>query len=226
VKGYLHGVWLIARKDLVSETRTLERVSSMLFLALTILVIFSFALDFSRRQVADLAAGVLWVTLSLSAVLSLHESFRLEREDKALWALRLAPLDESAIYVGKLLANLLLLGGPAVLILLLGAVFFNLNLAPVIGPLALVLVMNTLGFASLGTLFAALSSRTRRGEILLHVLLLPLAIPLILAAVRSTTPLLLGRGLADIALWLKLTLFMDVLFTTAGVLLFEYLTEE
>lgn len=224
--GYLRGVWLIARKDLVSETRTLERISSMLFLALTILVIFSFALDFSRRQVADLAAGVLWVTVSLSAVLSLHESFRLEREDKALWALRLAPLDESAIYVGKLFANLLLLGGPAVLTLLLGAVFFNLDLTSAAAPLALVLILNTLGFASVGTLFAALSSRTRRGEVLLHLLLLPVAIPLILAAVRSTTPLLMGRGLGDIVLWLRLTMIMDIAFTTAGVLLFEYLTEE
>ncbi len=224
--AYFHGVWLIVRKDLVSESRPLERISSMLFLALTVLVIFSFALDFSRRQVADLAAGVLWVTISLSAVLSLHESFRLEREDKALWALRLAPLDESAIYIGKLLANLLLLGGPAVLTLLLGGLFFNLNLAPAAGSLALVLLLNTLGFAALGTLFAALSSRTRRGEILLHLLLLPLSIPLILAAVRSTTPLLLGRELLAVALWLKLTVIMDIAFVTAGILLFEYLTEE
>ena len=224
--AYFHGVWLIARKDLVSESRTLERLSSMLFLALTVLVIFSFALDFSRHQMADLAAGVLWVTLFLSAVLSLHESFRLEREDKALWALRLAPLDESAIYLGKLLANLLLLGGPAVLTLLLGALFFNLDLVPAAAPLALVLLLNMLGFASLGTLFAALSSSTRRGEILLHLLLLPLSIPLILAAVRSTTPLLLGRGFSAITLWLKLTVIMDIAFVTAGILLFEYLTEE
>ncbi|MEE9218154.1 MAG: heme exporter protein CcmB [Acidobacteriota bacterium] len=223
---FLRGMWLIARKDIASETRTLQRLSSMLFLALTILVIFSFALDFSRRELADLAAGVFWVTLSLSAVLSLHDSFRIEREDQALWALLLAPIDESAIYLGKLLSNLLLLVGPGILILILSAVFFNLDLGPVALELGAVIVLNTLGFAALGTLFATLSSRTRRGEILLHLLLLPLSIPLILAAVRATTPLLLGRGLAEVGHWLQLTMIMDVAFITAGVLLFEYLTEE
>ncbi len=223
---FLRGMWLIARKDIASETRTLQRLSSMLFLALTILVIFSFALDFSRRELADLAAGVFWVTLSLSAVLSLHDSFRIEREDQALWALLLAPIDESAIYLGKLLSNLLLLVGPGILILILSAVFFNLDLGPVALELGAVIVLNTLGFAALGTLFATLSSRTRRGEILLHLLLLPLSIPLILAAVRATTPLLLGQGLAEVGNWLQLTMIMDVAFITAGVLLFEYLTEE
>lgn len=223
---YLRGVWLIARKDLASEARTLERVSSVLFLGLIILVIFNFAFDFSLRQSADLAAGVLWVTLPLAAVLSLHESFRAEREDQGLWALLLAPVDESAIYLGKLLANLLLLLAPALLTLALCALFFNLDLAPAAAPLALVVPLNALGFAALGTLFAALSSRARRGEMLLYLLLLPLSIPLILAAVRATTPLLDGRTLAEVWVWVRLTAVMDLLFVTAGVMLFEYLAEE
>jgi heme exporter protein B len=224
--NYLRGVWLVARKDLMSETRTFERLSSMLFLALTILVIFNFALDFSRWQMADLAAGVLWVTLPLAAVLALHDSFRAEREDQALWGLLLAPLDESAIYLGKLLSNLLLLLILGALTLGLSAVFFNFDLVPVAAGLGLVVLLNALGFAALGTLFATLSSRARRGEVLLHLLLLPVAIPLILAAVRSTTPLLAGRGLGEVRPWLQLTVAMDVMFITAGVLLFGYLTEE
>jgi heme exporter protein B len=224
--SFLRALWLIARKDLVSETRTFERLSSALFLALIILVVFSFAFDFGRSHSADLAAGALWVTLPLAVVLSLHESFRSEREDEALSALRLAPLDDSAIYAGKLLSNLLLLMPPAVLVLLLCGLFFNLDLTRSAAPLALVVSLNALGFAALGTLFAALSSRSRRGETLLYLLLLPLAIPLVLAAVRATTPLLEGRGLDSIAVWLRLTLAMDLLFVTAGTLLFEYLAED
>lgn len=224
--SYLRAVWAIARKDLTSETRTLERLSSTLFLGLIVLVIFSFAFDFGRYGNADLAAGALWVTLPLAAVLALHESFRVEREEEGLWALLLAPVDESAIYLGKLLSNLLLLLPPAALTVVLCALFFSLDLGAAAAPLGLVVLLNALGFAALGTLFAALSSRTRRGETLLYLLLLPLSIPLILAAVRATAPLLEGRGLGAVWVWVRLTLTMDLLFVTAGVLLFEHLAEE
>jgi heme exporter protein B len=197
----------------------------MLFLSLTILVIFNFAFDFSRWRMEDLAAGALWVTLPLAAVLALHDSFRAEREEQALWALRLAPIDESAIYAGKLLSNWLLLLVVAALTLGLCALFFNFDPRRAPG-LGLVVPINALGFAALGTLFAALSSRTRRGEVLLHLLLLPVALPLVLAAVRATTPLLMGLGLSAAAPWVKLTLAMDLLFITAGVLLFEHLVED
>ncbi len=224
--SYLRSVWSVARKDLTSETRTLERVSSTLFLGLIILVIFSFAFDFSRSGSAELASGALWVTLPLAAILALHESFRVEREENAMWALLLAPVDESAIYLGKLLSNLLLTLPAAAVILLLCGVFFNLSLSESAAALTAVVALNALGFVALGTLVAALSSRARRGEMLVYLLLLPLSLPLVLAAVRSTTPLLMGRGLAEVWLWVKLTLAMDAVFVTAGVLLFEYLEED
>jgi heme exporter protein B len=223
---YLRAVWLIARKDLGSESRRFERLSSMLFLSLIILVAFNFAFDFSRWEMADLAAGVLWVTLPLAAILALHDSFRLEREDEGLWALRLAPLDDSAIYLGKLLANLALLLVLAGFTLTLCALFLNFDPSAAGPGLILVVFLNAFGFSALGTLFAALSSRARRGEVLLHLLLLPLSMPLLMSAVRATTPLLLGRGLAEVRSWLQITLLMDVLFATAGVLLFEHLVEE
>jgi heme exporter protein B len=227
--GFFAAAAIVARKDLRIEGRTKETLLASVLFALVELVIFGFAFDLDtlrRLSPGKIVPGLLWITLAFSAIVGFTRSFRLERAREALIAVALAPVDRGAIYVGKWIANCAFLFMLEAVLLPLTALFFDVNIVDVAGPLALVVLLHTVGLASLGTLFGAVVSRLGRGEALLAPLLLPAATPLFLSAVHCTASALTGTPLASDRKWLLLTAGLDVLYVLLAILVFDAILEE
>ena len=215
----------MAWKDLLVERRSKETLNALLFFSLALLFVFQFALGPDRERLAAVLPGLLWLGFILSGMLGLGRVFLVERENDCWEGLLLAPGDKSAIYLGKLGGSLALMFVMEAIVLLLFALFFNLDLAPVLPGLALVIGLGTLGFAAIGTLFAAMTAQARARELLFPVLLLPVLVPVLLGTVKATEALLLREPLADVAHWLKLLVAADVVYLVAGLLTFDFILE-
>ena len=213
---------LVVRKDLTVEVRSFEILSTTLFFAVTVVLIFAFGLVKEGVPLDDVAAAILWIALSFSGTLALGRTFERERQADTLRALLLAPADRPAIYAGKLAGILLLLGiVEAVLVPLVG-LFFQAPVMASIGWLAALLAAGTVGFAAVGTLFAAMLVRARSRDVLLPVLLYPMTVPVMIAGVRGTAALFQPQpdlGLAQF--WLALLVFFDAVFVTLALWTFE-----
>ena len=215
----------MAWKDLLVERRSKETLNALLFFSLALLFVFQFALGPDRERLAAVLPGLLWLGFILSGMLGLGRVFLVERENDCWEGLLLAPGDKSAIYLGKLGGSLALMFVVEAIVLTLFALFFNLDLAPVLPGLALVIALGTLGFAALGTLFAAMTAQARARELLFPVLLLPVLVPVLLGTVKATEALLLREPLADVAHWLTLLVAADVVYLAAVLLTFDFILE-
>jgi len=215
---------VILWKDLKIELRTREAVSAAFVFCVLTLVIFNFALDFNTNEARRLASGFFWVAIAFGGVLALNRSFALEKESECVRALALAPIDRGAIFAGKFLANVIFMFLIELLLLPLFVIFFDVNIGGGFGMLLLIFALGAIGFSAVGTLFAAVAANTRMRELLLPVLLLPVTVPVLIAAVE-TTSWALGADL-DVSLWFKLLIVYDVVFVTACFLVFEYVLEE
>jgi len=219
---------LVIGKDLRIERRSMERLSSMLVFALILLVVEGFAFDVSTvRELGEERAlpALLWLTFSFAGLVGFSRSFQPERDDNAILALLLAPVDRGAVFLGKALANLLLLWSVEAAVAVLAAVIFDFDLFAVALPLAAVVAWHTVGLAALGTLFAALSTRVGRGEALLGTLLLPAATPLFLSAIRCTETVIARTPLSGVLHWLALVSLLNLLYILLSLILFEFLLE-
>ena len=223
---FLRTIVLVAAKDLQTELRSREQLVSLLFFALLVLVVFNFAFDFTVIDFVAFGGGILWVAFIFSGVLALSHSFRIEREQARIEGILLAPVDRSAFYLGKVASTLLFMSAVEAVLLPASVILFNYRFGARIGLVLLVLILNTVGFAAVGTLFAAITTQTRRGELLLPLLLFPAAVPIALAAVKTTSHILAGRPFERFAPWLALSAAYDVIFLAAAVLLFDYVLEE
>ncbi len=221
-------ILLVCAKDLRLEWRSLDNLPGMFFFALLVIVIFNFGFDFASFSFEALGPGVLWVAFTFAGVLSFGHSFAVEKEAECLQALRLAPMDPGSLYLGKMLANLVSLLIVEALILPLCAVLFNERLDTLFFRLGLVIAVHTIGFAAVGTLFGAMTARTRRGDVLLPILLFSISIPLMISAVKTTAAVFSGQPALEQAAgtWLTMAAIFDVIFITAAVLTFEYIIEE
>lgn len=225
MRGFLRKAWAIVWKDLVAEWRSKEAISAMFVFALIALMIFNFALDLSPVQTKVVAPGILWVAFIFAGILGLNRSFTREKDQGNLEGLMLAPVDRSAIYVGKLLSTLLILFAIEAVTLPLFAALFNVAL-PVL-PLLVPLVLGSVGFATTGTIFAAMAVNTRLRDVLLPLLLLPILVPVVIAAVKASGVVVAGQSLlSDAGHWVGLLVAFDVIFLTVSLLLFEYVLEE
>ena len=215
-------VWLVLRKDFTVELRSLEIVYTSLFFAVSCVLIFAFALVQEGRAPEGGAAGILWIAIAFAGTLALGRTFERERQSETLRALLLAPAARPAIYVGKLLGILALLIGAELVLVPLVALLFQ---APLLARplwLAVILILGTLGFAAVGTLFAAMLVRVRSRDVLLPVLLYPITVPVIIAGVRATAALLQPEVDTDIVwFWLALLACFDVVFVTLALWTFE-----
>lgn len=221
----MHAALIILRKDLRIEWRTRESVSSLVTLGILLLVVFTVAHDPTPEEAVRLAPSVLWATFVFTGLLGVQRSFLLERDQDCLAGLLLAPIDPAAIYVGKLLANLVLLGTMQAIVVPLVALLLHVDFSAVLPGLLVVLSMGNLGFAASATLFAAIAVRTRAREVLLPLLLLPLSLPVLIAGVKATQAVLAG-GLAAAGDALGVLGAFDVIFTVAGWLLFTYVVQD
>lgn len=223
--SYVRKVLAIVGKDVATEIRTKEMISAMFVFSLLIIFIFNFAFDLRAENMNTLAPGVLWVAIAFAGMLGLSRSFILERDRGVLDGLLLAPVDRSAIYFGKMIGNVLFIGLVEVIILPFFIVLFNQPVAD-LPALAGVVVLGTIGFASVGTLFSAMAVHTRAREILLPIMLFPVVVPVMLSAVRLTAAILDNLPLAEASHWLALLVAFDAIFIAASFMLFEFVVEE
>jgi heme exporter protein B len=224
--GFLRQLRTLIWKDLLVEARGRETVLAGGVFALLVLVIFNFAFDLRVENVAAVAPGVLWVTVTFAGVLSLGRAFARERDRRTLDGLLLAPIDRSALYLAKVITSVLSM--LVVEVVALPAFIALFNLVVDLPLLVLALVLGTLGLAGVGTLFAAIAAHTRAREVMLPLLLFPIQVPVILATVKSTGAAIRVPGLdpPDVGQWLGLLIAFDALFLGLSVLLFDYAIEE
>ncbi|MFB0533986.1 MAG: heme exporter protein CcmB [Anaerolineae bacterium] len=222
--AFLRKILAIVHKDIIAELRTKEMFSSMFVFALLVIVIFNFAFELRVANVKQVAPGVLWVTFTFAGMLGLNRSFILEKDKGCLEGLLLAPVDRSAIYFGKMLGNLIFMSVVEAIVLPIFWVLFN---PPLFNPaLILVIVLGTFGFAGVGTLFSAIAVHTRAREVMLPILLFPIVVPLMIAAVKITGGLLDGQPLSEMRNWLNLLVGFDIIFLTVSYMTFDYVVEE
>jgi heme exporter protein B len=217
--------WLVVRKDIAVEVRSWELISTTVFFAFACVLVFAFAFVEEGRVVANVSAGILWIAIAFSGTLALARTFERERQTETLRALLLAPADRPALYLGKLVGILLLMGITELILLPLVWLFFQ---APLWGsPVLLValLVSGTVGYAAVGTLFAAMTAHLRARELLFPVLFLPMEVPVLLGTVQATEALFLGEPLSAVSHWLQLLLAADLVYVTAGILTFDFILE-
>ncbi|MEY4222524.1 MAG: heme exporter protein CcmB [Chloroflexota bacterium] len=211
-------------KDLLSELRGRALLAALVVFALLTVVVFNYALDLERTVRASVGAGVLWVTIVFAATLALNRVFAAEREHALHEGLLLAPVERLAIYFGKLLSGLLFVLLVEAVVLPVFALLYDL---PVAQPLNLaVLLLGTLGYLLPGTLLAALAAHARAREVLLPVLLFPVAMPVILSAVRASQEVLAGSAWVRVAPAFNLLVASDIIFLALAVLLFDQVVAE
>ena len=215
-------VWIVARKDLAVEVRSREIINTTLFFALSCVIVFAVSFVREGKPLGDAAAGLLWVAIAFSGTLALGRTFERERYADTLRALLLAPSGRPAIYVGKLIGILGLLFATEIVIVPLVALLFQAGFFDHFMLMLALLLAGTVGFACVGTLFAAMLSRARSRDVLLPILLYPVTIPVMIAGVRGTGALLEVDPQLDMArLWIMLLVSFDVVFLTLSLWTFE-----
>lgn len=216
-------VWAIVRKDLALEKRSREMLSSMFIFGLIVILLFSFSFDLRVERVNQVAPGMLWVAFTFAGMLGLARSFVLERDQGCLDGLLLCPVDRSVLYVGKMLSNLIFISLAEAIILPLCFALFNLPFRPLVLP---IILLGTFGFSAVGTLVSAMTVHARAREVMLPILLFPLVMPALIAAVKLTAGVLDGQAWSEMRNWLQLLVGFDIIFSVLSYLAFEYIVEE
>lgn len=211
-------------KDLSAELRSRELLSAMLVFALLVILIFNFALDLKPAIRREVTSGVLWATFAFAGTLGLNRSMATEKDRGCLDGLLLAPVDRSAIYFGKALGNLAFMSVIEAIVLPIYSVLYNVNL---FNPgLIMIILMGSVGYVAVGTLLSTMSVQTRTRDMLLPILLFPLVIPVLIAAVKASAGFLDASPWRDIAPWFNLLLVYDVIFVAIAFMVFDYVVEE
>jgi heme exporter protein CcmB len=226
VGPFLRVAWLVMRKDLTVEMRSREIVYTTAFFAASCLLVFAFGFVRDGRPVDDVSAGILWIAIAFAGTLALGRTFERERANETLHALMLAPGDRPAVYMGKLLGIVVLLGLVEALIVPMVALLYQAPLFRMPLELAALLLLGTLGFAAVGTLFAAMLVRARSRDVLLPVLLYPITIPVIIAGVRGTAAVMQDGGEPIVHAWIAMLVFFDAVFVTLSLWTFEAVMTE
>ena len=221
---YLKVIGSIVWKDLVAELRSRELLSAMLVFALLVILIFNFAIELQPDLRITITPGVLWVTFAFAGTLGLNRSMAIEKDRGCLDGLLLAPVDRSAIYFGKALSNLAFMLIVAMIVLPVYSILYNIS---VLNPgLLLVVILGSTGYAAVGTLLSSMAVQTRTRDVLLPVLLFPVIVPVLLAAVKASGGFLQNLPMNEIWPWLNILIAYDVIFTAVAFMVFEFVVEE
>lgn len=215
-------IWYILVKDIRCELRSKQMWVGMGLFALLVLVIFNFAFDLRADNKAAVAPGALWVAFIFASFLGLGRTIAGEREKGSLDRLLLCPVDRKAIYLAKLLGNVLFISVVEIVALPVFAILFNVPFS--VGALVVIVLLGTVGISSVGTLFAAMAAATQARELLLPILVFPLIVPIVIAAVRATGALMIVT--TNEPPWPGLIAAFDAIFLSLSTLLFEYVIEE
>jgi heme exporter protein B len=224
VGGFLRALGAVVWKDISAEINSRELISAMLVFGLLVILIFNFALELDADARSTVTAGVLWVTFAFSGTLGLNRSMAVEKDRGCLDGLLLAPVDRSAIFFGKVISNLIFMIVVELIVLPLYSVLYNVNLF--IPGLLLVILLGSIGYVVVGTLLATMAVHTRTRDILLPILLFPLVIPVLLAAVRGSTGFLQGIPFEEFSVSLNLLVAYDIIFIAVSFMVFDFIVEE
>ena len=219
--AFLNIIRWVVWKDLITELRSRETLSSMLFFAMIVIFVFSFSFSMDQQAAQELIAGIIWVAFAFTGIIGLGKSFSGELQNDCIESLQMSPAPKGAIYIGKVVANLLFMMIIEVMLFPLFVIFFNLNVVEEIGLLLLTFFLATLGLSAVGTLFSALTVQIRAREVMLPILLLPLVVPVIISAVEATRGAINAEPLALYSQWLELLVAFNVIFTVVSFWLFD-----
>jgi len=217
--------WTLLKKDLQLDLRSLENFLSMLFFAVTILLLFAFALPLDDASHRLLAPGLFWVVFLLSGILNLNKLFQIEKENSCMEALLMSPISRGSIFLAKMAENMIFVLAMQVILIPLFSLFFYQDLLQHFFSVLGLSFLTCLGFSSLGTLLGGLTTDVRFKEILLPILLFPLLVPLLLASVILLKSVINGAGLGAELDWLKLLVGFDLVFALLSYLVFDYVME-
>jgi heme exporter protein B len=222
--SFWKAMWAIVWKDVSAEWRSRELFSAMLVFSLLVVFIFNFALDLNPKILQDVTAGVLWATFAFAGTLGLNRSMAVEKDRGCLDGLLLAPVDRSAIYFGKVIANLVFMLVVEVIVLPLFSIFYNVNL---FNPgLLLVVLLGSIGYVVVGTLLASMTIQARTRDVLLPILLFPVVLPVIISAVRASTYFLQSQPMDLIWPNINLLIAFDIIYIALSYMVFDYVVEE
>lgn len=222
--GFWQVTFAILRKDMLAEMRSRELLSVMGLFALLSVLIFSFALEMDREARETAISGVIWVTVAFASIIGLNRSMSSEREQGNFDALLLAPVDRSALFLGKFLGNFVVVLLVGLILLPLGTLLYNITL---ITPWVLaILVLGILGISATGTLLAAMTAQTRARDALLSIAMLPIVLPVLLAAVRATTSIISGDPIETWSSWPQILVMVDLIYLVLCFVTFGFVIEE
>jgi heme exporter protein B len=224
MRAFAKAVLAITWKDLAAELRSRELLSAMLVFALLVILIFNFALELDPATRRAATPGILWTTFAFAGTLGLNRSMAVEKDRACLDGLLLAPVDRSAIYFGKALGNLIFMIIVEAVVLPVYSVLYNVNLihAGLIG----VILLGSLGYVAVGTLLSSMAVQARTRDVLLPILLFPVVIPVLVAAVKASGGILQGLEAAAISPWINLLIVYDVIFVSVAFMVFDFVVEE
>ena len=217
--------WIVW-KDLMSEIRSRENVSSMFFFALIIILIFSVSLSMDQEMVKEMIPGILWIAFSFTGIIGLGKSFLVETQNDCMENLLMSPIPKGAVYLGKLIGNFLFMMVVEIIILPLFVIFFNLDIFGQIPMIMLICFLGTLGLAAMGTLLSAMTVQIKAREVMFPLMLLPLVVPVIIGAVEATKGALNGDPLKLYQQWIQLLAVFDLVFLIVSYWLFEFILED
>ncbi|OJX41200.1 MAG: cytochrome C biogenesis protein [Chloroflexi bacterium 44-23] len=222
--SFIKALSAVIWKDLMTELRSKELISGMLVFSLLVIFIFNFSLEMDARTRNSVTAGVIWVTLIFAGTIGLNRSMAVEKDRGCLDGLLLAPVDRTAIYFGKSIANLIFMLIVAAIILPVYSLLYNNNVISL--GLILVILLGSEGYVAVGTLLSSMAVQARTRDILLPILLFPVIIPILIAAVKASNGFLNGVPFNELMTWIYLLIAYDVIFTSVAFMVFDAIVEE
>jgi len=224
MSAFLKSTGAIIWKDLKTEWRTRENLSAMLVFSLLVILIFNFSLELDLRARESLAGGVLWATFIFAGTIGLNRSMAVEKDRGCLDGLLLAPVDRSAIFVGKAIGNLFFMLVVEAIVLPVFSFLYGISVFQ-FGFLVVVL-LGSIGYSAVGTLLATMVVQTRTRDILLPILLFPLTLPVVIAAVKASQGFIQSVPFAEISVWVNILISYDLIFVAVAIMVFDYILEE
>jgi len=222
--SFLKAMFAVVWKDLAAEFRSRELLSAMLVFSLLVILIFNFALELDIKTRRSVTAGILWTTFAFAGTLGLNRSMATEKDRGCMDGLLLAPVDRAAIYFGKAISNLAFMLIVEAIVLPLYSILYGVNLFK--PGLLGVILLGSIGYTAVGTLLSAMSVQTRTRDVLLPILLFPVAIPVLLAAVKASGGILTGAEFSEIMTPLNILIVYDMIFIAVAFMVFDYVVEE
>lgn len=220
--GFFRAALVVMMKDLRAELRTKEAINASLGFAIVILLLFSFAFDPEADTTKALSGGLLWIVFAFAGTLILNRSFARELPNDCLDALIAAPISGAALFLGKALANYVLLLAVELVSLPVFGIFYNVHWTNQLPELLMVMALGTWALTVIGTVFSALTVNVRLREVMLPMLTYPILLPALMAAMRLTMELISGNAIGpETATWLKMLIGFDVVYTTVSLFLVE-----